>query len=131
MSTTKQEVKTLEDLLSLVKPKTIHFLLEVTKDHTFDDVNEACRNVDRLDSILNRIETHLDYEPDITTALVFEHGIPKDQCQVIPTYSFITPKINWATIRKSDLSFIRRLDNKLEIVNVADKFEITPFTLID
>lgn len=129
-----KEVSTLSELLDVVEPKSISVLLEVEKGHTFGDSKKDGLNVDKFDKVLWEIEAHTspnDKIPEMETYLIFHRGIPEDQCQLIPVYAFLDPKVDWTKIRKTDLAIILRLDWKLEVIHVREGFEIKTNTLLD
>lgn len=127
-------MKTLEELLELVNPKTVCIMLEVEPGHTFDDNFKNMLNVDKLDKVLWRVEsgsgdtTQLKFD----TYLVYRRPIPEGQNSITPPYAFHDPKVDWNSIQKADLAFIMRLDWSIEIVKAVKVGEETlpPYTIL-
>lgn len=118
-----KEVKTLDELLSLVKPKSVSVLLEVKEGHTFDDSLANGLNVDKLDKLLWEIESNQDMVddiPEMETALVYHLPVDETKSRIGPSYAFLDPKINWAKIRNMDLAVIFRLDWNIEVVHIKE-----------
>lgn len=128
-----KEIKTLDELLALVKPKTVSVLLEVKEGHTFDDTHENGLNVDKLDKLLWEIESNqdmVDAIPEMETALVYHLPIIEGKPQQGPSYALFDPKVTLAKIRNTDLAIIFRLDWKIELFHVKEGLDIKfPSTL--
>ncbi|AEV89728.1 hypothetical protein OBP_291 [Pseudomonas phage OBP] len=129
---TVAKITTLEELIDIAEPKSICLLLEVEHGFTYGDADRDCKNVQRIEHMLNRIEsvgTKGDLE--IMTFLVSRRPIPEGHAQIIPVYVFIDPKDDWSKTKSSDLTIIKRIDNKVEVAGISEEFEIPLRTLLD
>lgn len=130
----EKKFETLEDVVRVVKPKSIQVLLEVEHDFTYGNTDRDCHNVQRIEDILDRLEDcpeSLHAETD--NALVFRQPVIEGNATIIPVYGIIGTKEAWSNLLSRDLTFIYRLDGRIEIVRVngdnKDKGPL-PYTLV-
>lgn len=127
-----EKIPTFEELLKIVKPKSIWVMLEVEPGHTFEDRLKNMLNVDKIDKVLNRIERADLLHIDVDNCLVYRRPVKKGQAETLPIYAFLDKKIKWKKIQQADLCFVFRLDWQFQIVQakVNGVDVLLPYTIL-
>lgn len=124
-----KEIKTLEELIEVVTPRSIFVAIEMEK-HPIGDEENAEGKADhavRAMSIVERIRSAID-KGDIINGAVVRLEADEGNAEITPRYAFTDPKQSWTKAITSDIAFIYRLDGKIELVRGGD---VKPYTLLD
>lgn len=126
------KITTVVDLLKVAKPKNVCVLLEVPVGHTYENVDDNGRNVDRLSKILDVVEEGvIDPRIPMTTHLVMRRDVKKGDAQILPMFAFHDPKVKMRTVMTYDIVIVKCLDNKHLIVKVPEGVDLPPYTKLD
>lgn len=127
-----EKISKVVELIKLAKPKNVCVLLEVPVGHTFENVDDNCRNVDRLEKILGEVEEgSIDPRIPMTTHLVIKRQIKEGDAQVLPQYAFFNPKTNLRHVMAYDVVIVKCLDNKHLVVKVPEGIDLLPYAKLD
>ena len=127
-----EKISNVVELIKLAKPKNVCVLLEVPVGHTFENVDENGRTVDRLSKILDEVEEGaIDPRIPMTTHLVIKREVKKGDAQILPQYGFFDPKIKMRSVMAYDIVIVKCLDNKHLVVKVPEGIDLLPYAKLD
>lgn len=118
-----QQIKTVEELLDLLEPKTVFLCSEVDPDLKLSFAEQ----VDRIALPVERIRGYLD-KVEVKNATVWRMATKPGDAEIIPIYGFVDPNKGWGDAFKSEVTLIYLLNNKYQVVRAGD---VLPYTLLD
>lgn len=127
-------IPTLEELLVKVEPKNVFIIVEAEQPVEAGDediivgaedlMGIAQRSKDiteRVWATLKKVKTR--------TAVAYKTPVPEGHASIIPTYTFIGKQAALHDIGLSDVSFVYRLDGKIQIVR-SNEEDVLPYTIL-
>lgn len=118
-----QQIKTVEELLDMLEPKSVFLCVEVEPELKLS----LAEQVDRVVLPVERIRAGLD-TVEVKNATVWRMATKPANAEVIPIYGFVDPNKGWCDAFKSEVTLIYLLNNKYQVVRAG---EVLPYTLLD